>query len=330
MKKFLLITLPIIGIFIGLFALMSVWGGELTADEGTNYTIWNALRAEGEGRSSRGLTLRQGRFEGTGSGGHYGDVSVAITVSPNNAIVAIEVIYSNETPSFADPAYAHLIPAVINAQHAEIDVFSGATQTSAAFLNAVADAMRNSAGIEAGETFAGVAMGYIGHVYVDVTINEGAIVRIEVTEHSETPAWAVLAFPPLAQAVVAAQHTDVDIITDATASSVAFLEAVQMALDDAGFEGPALIEGDVYVGVAHGYIDYVHVAVTINNGTIVHIEVTEHNETPGFANMAFPRLIQDVISSQSPDIDVITDATSSSNAFIDAVRSALEQHRASE
>ena len=147
MKKILLITLLLIAIVALLVAVLSVAGGPLSDPT----TIWNEQRPLVEGPER--LDLTPGVFTGTDSNGFYGDVSVAITVDENGYITYIEITYSNETPSFAEPAFEHLIYTVLAAQSPEVDIFTNATISSNAFLNAVNDAMRQSgaAGVGAEE-----------------------------------------------------------------------------------------------------------------------------------------------------------------------------------
>ena len=243
MKKILLIILLLIAIFALLVVVLSVAGGPLS----DSTTIWNEQRPIVEGPER--LALTPGVFTGTDSNGFYGDVSVAITVDENGLITDIEVVYSNETPSFADPAFAHLIDAVLAAQSPEVDVFTNATISSVAFLNAVNDAMRQSggagsdaaeAGVEetpsiAGTVFTGVDEGgYKGDIVVAVTLaDDGTITHIEVLAHEETPGIANPAFAQMISAMLETQSADVDIVTDATVTSVAFIAAVRDALQQA-------------------------------------------------------------------------------------------------
>ena len=82
----------------------------------------------------------------------------------------------------------------------------------------------------------------------------------------------------------------------------------------------------IYSGMAAGFLDTVHIDVEVcNNGRIVRIDVTRHNDTPGFANPAFEIMRADILEAQSTDIDLITGATSSSRAFREAVEDALKQ-----
>lgn len=75
-----------------------------------------------------------------------------------------------------------------------------------------------------------------------------------------------------------------------------------------------------------GYGGSLTVEVTIgDDGAISNIVVTNHNESEDWYNRAVPALIDNIINTQSADVDAISGATYTSNAFIDAVRIALEK-----
>ena len=96
------------------------------------------------GTTAGGASLSPGTFIGVGSGGWEGDITIAITINDAGTITDIEVTDHNETEIFASQAFANLIPAVINAQSANVDTFAGATATSTAFIAAVHDAINQA------------------------------------------------------------------------------------------------------------------------------------------------------------------------------------------
>ena len=319
MKKIIITIVTILGVFTAALGYMFTVSGSLG-----DATVWNEQRPPTEREN---FALMPGTFTGFDDGGFYGDISVSITVDEAGTITRVEVVYSNETPEFADPAFAHLISAVLADQSPDVDIFTGATITSVAFLNAVTDAIRQSERLGvAGRILLGTGEGgYGGDITLAFVIDDyGNIVSVEVVEHSETPMWADMAFGPLITAVLDAQSYDIDIITDATYTSEAFIAAVQDALRQLG---GAQEDGTVLIGVdAYGYGGYIIVSVIVDDsGRILDVEVIEHSETPRWAAMAFGPLIDSVLETQSTDIDVITDATYTSLAFIAAVEDALSQ-----
>lgn len=81
-------------------------------------------------------------FEGTGEG-HGGKVTVAVTLS-GDAIQAVKVLSSDETAVLGDSALQELVSRIVAANSADVDVVSGATETSQGFLLAVRDALRKA------------------------------------------------------------------------------------------------------------------------------------------------------------------------------------------
>ena len=72
-----------------------------------------------------------------------------------------------------------------------------------------------------------------GQVYVDVTVDENSIVSIEVTAYHDTPNWFARVNPDLINTIIAEQSTSVDGISGATYSSIALIEAIEDALNQA-------------------------------------------------------------------------------------------------
>ncbi|MCL1845943.1 MAG: FMN-binding protein [Defluviitaleaceae bacterium] len=109
----------------------------------------------------------------------------------------------------------------------------------------------------------------------------------------------------------------------------AFAALASCASDpDESADGPALlpIRQGVYTGVASGYLGDVHIEVEVDAvGRIFRIDVTAHEETPGFAYPTFEIMRAAIIENQSTNIDLITGATATSRAFRDGVEDALLQ-----
>lgn len=86
-------------------------------------------------------------------------------------------------------------------------------------------------------TFEGSAQGYGGTVTCRVTIENGYIESVEVTDHAgETPAYFAQA-EGLTQTVCDAQGTNVDTVSGATFSSAGILNAVNAALEQSNAGG---------------------------------------------------------------------------------------------
>jgi fumarate reductase flavoprotein subunit len=74
-----------------------------------------------------------------------------------------------------------------------------------------------------------------------------------------------------------------------------------------------------------GFRGDVAVEVTFDANRIVHIEVTEHNETESFLNRAVDAVIPSIIDAQSTDVDILSGVTMTSEAIINAVNHAIAQ-----
>lgn len=80
-----------------------------------------------------------------------------------------------------------------------------------------------------------------------------------------------------------------------------------------------------YTGKATGMDGEVHVLVTLNEEAIESIEIQEENETSGICETVYATLPNEIIEYQSLAIDVITGATFTSRAILNAVEDAIKQ-----
>ncbi|MFZ7119338.1 MAG: FMN-binding protein [Eubacteriaceae bacterium] len=79
-----------------------------------------------------------------------------------------------------------------------------------------------------------------------------------------------------------------------------------------------------YDGVGVGIHGDVNVEVKVAEGKISQVSVVSHNETEGVGTMAINDLPEMIVEAQSTEVEVVTGATITSNAIIEAVNSALE------
>lgn len=84
-------------------------------------------------------------------------------------------------------------------------------------------------------TYTGVGTGLNTdeNIVVSVTVDYNSITSITVDDHGETAGTGTKAFEPLSDAIIAANGTDVDVVTGATITSHGFIDAVNDALDKA-------------------------------------------------------------------------------------------------
>lgn len=206
----------------------------------------------------------------------------------------------------------------------------------------------------------GSGTGYGGEIKVSVTIKAGKISGIQVVNHQkETPSYYAKA-EAVVQKIIRAQSTDVDTISGATFSSNGIRQAVINALNQAVVDekdkvaesnGTRQTTGDsnqsnatskknkktasgtpadgTYVGSAVcEKFDYtISIKVTFKNGKatkIFGLKITGNDDSANEAYWvkAYKPTIKKLLKSQSGDVDVVSGATYSSNAIIEAFENA--------
>ena len=80
-----------------------------------------------------------------------------------------------------------------------------------------------------------------------------------------------------------------------------------------------------YIGSAKGNNGDVVVEVTLTQDKIESISVKQHEETKGLGDTAIERVIDEIIKTQSVQVETVSGATNSSNATIEAVSAALKE-----
>lgn len=307
---------------------VDIVSGATMSSEGIIAAVYDALAEFGSGGSDAPIdigTLLPGKYTGSAKGLKEG-LSVEVIVS-GGKITAISILSHNDTPDYADPAFAELIPDIIDAQNLDVDLVSGATFSSEGLINAIKNAFRSEveldiSGLLDGE-YTGEADGFSRNpISVSFVVESGRIESMKIVSHEDTPGIADPAFSQLIDAILADQILDVDLVSGATYSSEGMLAAVLNAIKN----GPALdvstLPDGVYQGSASGFKGEMTVELTLNSGEITTIEVLEHSDTPEYANNAF-KLIDAILEAQSLEVDVISGATGSSTGLLEAIEAAL-------
>ena len=97
----------------------------------------------GDGSSSGAAALFTAGTYTASADGNNGPVTVQV-VFTDSAIQSVEVVEETETPNIAAPALESIPAAVVEHQSIAVDAIAGATRTSEAILNAVADCIRQA------------------------------------------------------------------------------------------------------------------------------------------------------------------------------------------
>ena len=116
-----------------------------------------------------------------------------------------------------------------------------------------------------------------------------------------------------------AVNSNIDAVTGATISSSAVVACVNAAskyVQEAGAAG-------VLTGTADGFGGPITVSVTMDGDKIAAVEVVSNSETPEIAGAALEQIPAAIVAANSPDVDVVSGATYTSNGIINAVKNAI-------
>jgi uncharacterized protein with FMN-binding domain len=201
-------------------------------------------------------------------------------------------------------------------------------------------------------TYYGSATGFGGTIQVEVVIADGKIVSIRVVSAPGETASYLASATAVIDRVLAANSPQVDTISGATYSSNGILNAIKRALTNATngdisepeeptgtpeetpeetpepttpAEPAVPYKDGIYTGTAEGFGGDITVQLTIENGRITAAEIlSAQDETPAYLSRA-EALLTTMQTAQSPDLDVISGATYSSNGILEAAKIALAQ-----
>lgn len=95
--------------------------------------------------------------------------------------------------------------------------------------------------------------------------------------------------------------------------------------ENADTTGDNMFNPGTYEGVSTGHGGEIKAIVTVSSDTIEKIEVEADDETDGIIDGAIEQLTEEIMSTQSLAVDVVSGATSSSEAIIEAITAALEE-----
>jgi uncharacterized protein with FMN-binding domain len=111
--------------------------------------------------------------------------------------------------------------------------------------------------------------------------------------------------------------------TEASAESAAPTETTE-TVTATNTAAPIYQDGE-WIGSALGYNDNITVSVTITNGTIADITILESSDDEPYYSWAKDEIPQNIIATQSTEVDTVSGATFSSEGIMDAVDDALQQ-----
>jgi len=191
------------------------------------------------------------------------------------------------------------------------------------------------------------AQGFAGEVEVTLTIEDGKLTSVTAKGENETPEIGGQALEILPIKMVEANSADVDIVSGATMTSNAIIEAANKALKEAHIElekieiGKKTLEftPGTYIGEAYGKwnqytkegfrfgvpnpVTPMKATVVVDSDRIVSIEISDICETPGFYEPVLEFMVPDIIKHQSLAVDVVSGCTETSMGVLRAVEEAL-------
>ena len=280
-------------------------------------------------------------FTVTANGFPGNDVNEFVIVVENGAIVSVTNTVFGDTAGIGEAAVSEdALSAYAGATlESEVDAVSGSTFTSKSVFAAMQAALKAASGEEAstdegteetetteetvsvdGDSYTAEAQGFGGTVSVTVVLNGSDIVDVQVIGDSETAGIGTNAIEQLPAKIVEADSADVDAVSGATVTSTAILTAVKDALSQAGLTSA---EGTSYTAEAQGFGGTVSVTVVLNGSDIVDVQVIGDSETAGIGTNAIEQLPAKIVEADSADVDVVSGATVTSTAILNAVKDAL-------
>ena len=117
-----------------------------------------------------------------------------------------------------------------------------------------------------------------------------------------------------------AVNSNIDAVTGATISSSAVVACVNAASKYVQESGAA---GGPLTGTANGFGGPITVSVTMDGDKITAVEIVSNSETIEIAGGALEQIPAAIVAANSPDVDIVSGATYTSNGIINAVKNAL-------
>ena len=303
--------IALVGMVVLMIILVAVSGG-----------LYNGLSSIGQHTVvPTGNSFTAGEYEGVALG-KGGDLTVKVTLS-DTAMEKVEVTSQNETAGIADPALETLPQAIVDAQSVfGVDDVSGATITSHAIKEAVADALAK-AGVDARELVASAAP-------AAEAATEGAEAETAAAAEAETTAAAeaetTAATEEKATEAKATEAAAEEEATEAAADAAAPAET-EAAAEEAPAAAGALSfsKPGTYTATENSPIGGdVKVTGTFAADKIEDIKV-ESNETPEIGGAAMDTMTKQVLDEQTITPDAVSGATLSSTAYLAALKDLAAQ-----
>jgi uncharacterized protein with FMN-binding domain len=242
-------------------AIMGLYYVGRIASDNIAYAAPQATTIQISESSSVSGIYTDGTYTGSADG-YRGTTNVQVTVY-NGYITDISVLSTGDDSEFFSRAKTSIISAIISSQSAEVDAVTGATYSSNAIMESVANALgtinitiseaaspspspspsdsgtsstqatavpTTSSGAYTDGTYTGSGTGFRGETNVSVTVSEGSITDIEIVSYQDDRQYFKRASSTIISEIISSQSTDVNAVSGATFSSNGIMEAVANAL----------------------------------------------------------------------------------------------------
>ncbi|AJA47421.1 FMN-binding domain-containing protein [Clostridium pasteurianum DSM 525 = ATCC 6013] len=232
-----------------------------------------------------------GTYSGTGTGFRGGSTEISVTVK-SGKIANIETVSNGDTPDYYERAYSTIQSEIISAQSTEVDVVSGATYSSNGIISAVKNALNNATADNSSQS--NTASSSDNNSSLD---NTASSENSTITNNDKS--------------------TNIS-STTGTASTDSNTENTTTA--------ESKYRDGTYTGTGTGFRGgTTEISVIVKNGKITDIKTVSDEDTPDYYEGAYNSIQNEIISSQSAQVDVVSGATYSSNGIISAVEDALSK-----
>lgn len=204
-------------------------------------------------------------------------------------------------------------------------------------LSAILGTLPGCASKTVSGTYTGTAKGMGGDVTVTLTIKDNVITDCTAVGDDETPNIGGVAIEKLPGEIASGNTLNVDMVSGATVTSTAIIDAAKAALESAGLNpddyqtkasadtSSASMKAGTYTAAEDGKNGPVNVSVTVTEDKITDVTVGDNNETEGLATPAIESIPKDIVDYQTLNVDSVSGATFTSAAILNGVRDCIEE-----
>ena len=238
--------------------------------------------------SNKSALYKDGTYEGTGTGFRGASTTVSVEVKNGKITDITTVSYGDDRP-FYSRAFETVTEEIVSSQSVEVDSVSGATFSSRGIMAAVEDALSNA----------------------KLSINSTDSSSVNTASSDEETSAG--------EGTVSAQNTEVTAQSNVTPAQSTTDQSFQSASSNS-----QIYKDGIYKGTGIGFRGAkTTVSVTVRNGKITDIATVSYGDDRPFYNRAFGAVSEEIVSSQSTEVDSVSGATFSSRGIMAAVEDAL-------